>query len=403
MIISIYGIPRSGKDTFINKVIVKKGGAFHLRGSETLNKLSLNIFGLKFRQLDENKQNFIRIEFTKYAKELEKKFELVIVDGHYSFPEIDGYRVVFTQSDLDLYDAFFYLKRTGEEIIRNFNSDDKKDYSEQLLSKEKSEQWIEFEIQKMQQVIERVGKDFIVLDSNPLAVDYVCNFKKTSKEEALEIADLIKKQAGSRKIVLTDLDKTVSINDLTNDFIENSGLDSHFPKEVFRGDYYTPYQFKRFQNYLFNSTNYEEAICYSLDKLILNKSVINDLSRLKSSCCVVALTTGMVDAWSVKNNELKLFESIYGCSKTNPIVITPFIKMLIAKYLSQTTDVLAIGDSIIDLGMVLESKKGYIISMTKLDKRIINANENGIINKTIFQPPYSSFKYDFIKEEEIKW
>ena len=64
---------------------------------------------------------------------------------------------------------------------------------------------------------------------------------------------------------------------------------------------------------------------------------------------------------------------------------------------------MAIGDSVIDLGMVLEAKKGYLVSMTKLDKRIIKAYENREINKTIFQPPYSLFKYDFAKEETIRW
>ena len=404
MIISIYGIPRSGKDTFINKVIAKNGNAFHLKGSETLNELSFNFFDCKFRQLDDVRQEQIRVEFTKHAKELEKKYGLIIVDGHYSFPDGDKYRVVFTKADLELYDAFFYLKRTGEEIIRNFNSDNKKDYSEQLLSSEKSEAWMEFEIRWMQQEIENSDKDFIVLDSDPLSIDYVSNYKKTSRDIAEEIAGLIHKQANGRKVVLTDLDKTVSINDLTNDFIEHSGLDSHFPKVVFKGDYYTSYQFDRFHNYLFNSPNYNESIQYSLNRLVLNEHVINDLSKLKDDgSCVIALTTGMVDAWSIKNNELNLFENIYGCSKNNQIVITPFTKKLIAKHLSQKTDVLAIGDSVIDLGMILESKKGYIVSMTKLDKRIIKAYENGKVDKTIFQPPYSVYKYDFVKEEEVKW
>lgn len=41
--------------------------------------------------------------------------------------------------------------------------------------------------------------------------------------------------------------------------------------------------------------------------------------------------------------------------------------------------------------------------MTKLDKRIIACNETTQIADNIYQPKYSSFKYDFIKEGEIKW
>lgn len=404
MIVSAYGIPRSGKDTFIKQVITKKSGnAFHLKGSETLNELSFKFFNCKFRQLDENKQKQIRIEFTKYAKKLEKKYELVIVDGHYSFPDGDNYKVVFTKADLELYDAFFYLKKSGEEIIRNFNSDDKKDYSEQLLSIEKSEAWMEFEIQDMQQVVENAEKDFIVLDSDSASIDFVCNYKKTAKEVALEVSKSIFAMTHGRKIVLSDLDKTVSINDLTNDFIEHSGLDSLFPKAIFKGDYYTSYQFYRFHMFLLGSLNYDESIHHSLNRLHLNKHVIHDLLKMKDSCCVIALTTGMVDAWSIKNSEMNLFENIYGFSKYNSIVITPLIKKLVAKYLSKNADVMAIGDSVIDLGMLLEANKGYIVSMTKLDKRIIKAYESGKIYKTLFQPPYSEFKYDFLKEEEIQW
>lgn len=403
MIISVYGIPRSGKDTFIDKVLNKNNSTFHLKGSERLNELSLDLFGNSFSQLDENKQSQIRIEFTKYAKNLEKKYNLVMVDGHYSFPSDHGYKVVFTKADLELYDAFFYLKRTGEEIFRNFNSDVKKDYSKHLLSCVKSEEWIEFEISNMQKEIECADKDFIVLDSDSLSSDFVFNFKRTSEDIAEQIACSIKEKANGRAVVLSDLDKTVSINDLTNDFIQNSGLDPHLPKVIFKGDYYTSYQFVKFHKFLLSSQNYEESIKYSLGRLELNQHIIEDLLRLKSDCCIIGLTTGMVDAWNIKNKDLKLFEKIYGYGIGAPIVITPLIKKLVAKYLSRDFVVMAIGDSIIDLGMILESQKGYLVSMNKLDKRIIKAHEDGKINKTVFQPTYSTFKYDFVKEEDVKW
>ena len=403
MIIAIYGIPRSGKDTFINELLNRKSNAFHVKGSELLNELSFKLFNCKFRQLDNNKQEVLRIEFTKQVKALENKYDLIVVDGHYSFPSSDGFKTVFTKSDLELYDAFFYLKRSGEEIIRNYNSDSKKDYSEYLLSKEKSEEWIEYEIRNMQNVVENNDKDFIVLDSDSASFGFVCNFHQTSSSIANDIAKDIKRTANGKNIVLADLDKTISIDDLTNDFIEHSNLNPLFPKIVFKGDYYTPYQFYRFHNYLLDSTNYNDSIQYSLDKMVLNNSLVNDLFNLKKNSCIVAITTGMVDAWQIKNNSLKLFNKIYGFTKTNKVIVTPLIKRLIAKFLSSSEKVMAIGDSIIDLGMILEANKGYLVSMKKLDKRIVSACESGKIQKTVFQPHYSTFKYNFAKEEEIKW
>ena len=44
-----------------------------------------------------------------------------------------------------------------------------------------------------------------------------------------------------------------------------------------------------------------------------------------------------------------------------------------------------------------------LIQLFDIFDSIIKAYENGEIVKTIFQPLYSAFKYDFVKEEEIKW
>ena len=79
------------------------------------------------------------------------------------------------------------------------------------------------------------------------------------------------------------------------------------------------------------------------------------------------------------------------------------IKKLVSKYLSYHYKVIAIGDSVIDLGMVLEADKGYLVAMTKLDKRIIAQYDKGNINKTLMQPKYSKYKYNFVEEKEIKW
>ena len=403
MIISIYGIPRCGKDTFIKEIINKKKRSFHLKGSETLNDLSTERFGVKFKSLNEAQQNLIRIAFTEYAKSLDQKYDLVIVDGHYSFPNDSSFEKVFTKADLLLYDAFFYLKRTPEEISRNFYSGDKKDYEKYLLSSDYVKSWIEFEISNMKQEVEGIEKDFIVLDSDSFSCDYVCSFSKRAKEIALDIVDNIRNLAKNRSVVLTDLDKTVSINDLTDDFIEKSNLDSHFPKKIFSGDYYTSYQFTLFHNYLMTSSDFEEAIGNSLNKLILNNKLLNDLRELRKESVIIAITTGMADAWMRKNEEIRLFDKIYGFTKENSLIITPFIKRLVSRYLSKTNKTLAIGDSIIDLGMVTEANKGYLVSMIKLDKRIISAHNGGEIKNHIFQPPYSIFKYDFFKEDDIKW
>ena len=403
MIISVYGIPRSGKDTFIGKILTGNADAYHLQGSKTLNEIATEQFGCKFRELTASQQNDVRILFTRRAKELETQHDLVIVDGHYAFPRDNGYQSVLTDADLHLYDAFFYLKTSGAEIARNFNSDDKRDYTEHLLSADKVEEWIDFEIGNMQPIVESQGKDFVVLDSDEAAVGFVCRFAKTSEQIAQDVADKIAATAKGKNIVLTDLDKTVSINDLTDDFMRSANIAPDFAKTVFAGDYYTRYQFQVFHERLASAPNYAEAVRNALDKLVINDNLIKDLFAMKEKGCVVALTTGMKDAWAEKNKDLQLFDAIFGYGKQERLVITPLIKKLVAKCLTKRCEVVAIGDSVIDLGMLTAADKGYLLAMNKLDKRIIFQYDKGNIAKTLFQPKYSTFKYDFTKEEEITW
>lgn len=403
MIIAIYGISRSGKDTFISEVVSKRAHSFHLKGSSKLNEIAYNKYDCSFKELNSLKQREIRIDFTNYAKRLESAYSLVLVDGHYSFPSGTDFNTVFTKEDLELYDAFFYLKRTPEEISRNFRNGNKDNYASFLLDKVKCEEWINFEIDNMKVAVESANKDFIVLDSDSISSSFVAAFENKSSECARKIADEIIAMASGGKVVLTDLDKTVSINDLTDDFMAKANLDSRFPKVVFKGDYYTLYQFYKFHNWLVNIPNYDEAVLHSLKHLIMNEHVLNDLYNLKKDACVIALTTGLADVWDKMNQELNVFDKIYGFRKKSQLLITPLIKKLIARYVALQYETIAIGDSIIDLGMLSESTKGYFVSMTKLDKRVIAYNEIAQISKNIYQPKYSSFKYDFIREGELKW
>ena len=403
MIVAIYGIPRSGKDTFINEIIKRKTNSYHLKGSENLNRIANKFYNCSFKELGTEKQIIIREEFIKYAKSIEKNYDFIIVDGHYSFPVEGQYKTVFTDYDLNLYDAFFYLNRNPDEIIRNYESGEKKEYKEYLLSAESIFKWEEFEISEMKDRVEAIDKDFIILDSDSLATDFVCEYKNTSKSIAISIANSIKEEASNKRIILTDLDKTLSINDLTDDFMINSGLNLKKPKSIFKGDFYTSYQFYSFHKFLLSSKNYDESIQYAVDRIRLNQELIDDLNNYRNGCYVVGITTGILDAWNKLNEKNNLFNCAFGKNNTYDTIITPLIKKLIAKYLAKDSDVMAIGDSIIDIGMLMEAKKGYLISMNKLDKRIIDIYEKKGLKSNIYQLSYSNYKYDFLKEDSLKW
>jgi len=399
MIISIYGISRSGKDTLIKK-ITNCCDAYHLEGSKTLNIISNKKYNLMFKELSQNKQDEIRKDFAKYAKTKENDYEFVIVDGHYSFPHENGYKKVFTEEDLSLYDSFFYLKRSSEEIKRNYNAGDKKDYNSVLTSSEKIDEWIGYEIENMRVEVENIMKDFIIINSDEFAVECVINHKKTSFNIAMEIVKDIQKKNKNKKIILSDLDKTISENDITNNLIDKLRLNLDYTKVIFDNNIYTEYQFYRFHTWLKSSIMYDEKIKTLVNDVIINNDLSNDIKKCKSDYFVIGITTGLDKAWNEINYKFMLFDSIYG--NYNNIPMTPFIKKLVCRLLVQKYEVIAIGDSIIDLEMLKESCKGYLVSWNKIDSRIENMYIEGKIGKDMYQPIYSKCKYNWtLKTEKI--
>ena len=77
MKIAVYGISKSGKDYFINRVIDNSSNsAFHFKGSSNLDLISRRIYSLPFSKLDHNKKREVRIQFTQDVSELEKFFNM---------------------------------------------------------------------------------------------------------------------------------------------------------------------------------------------------------------------------------------------------------------------------------------------------------------------------------------
>ena len=413
MKIAIYGVSRCGKDYLIEKTVEKmEGNLVHIKGSETLNTLALKRFGIKFKLLDEKSQEILRKEFTILIKDMEKKYENIVVDGHFSFPDGDGFKTVFTQEDLNLYDAFFYLNKSAELIRDNCMRNDKKQFEEFLNSEENINNWKRFEIENMKKEVVSQNKDFIILDdSTTTSAEFISEYiKKDWRTVTITkkiINSLKEKIKNCDEIVLTDLDKTLSIDDLTNDFVKYSNLEGKKIKNIFSGDYYTTYQFYKFHNYLALSKDFNCAVDYAIGKIGYNTALIKELENKKPGTAIIGITTGMADAWNKINKKLKILDSLIGKStfKIDGIdtYITPQIKGMVANELKNLgKKVLSVGDSYIDLEMLTLSHRGYLVAMLKLDKRIEKRVEY-LKDKNIAQLNFNKFKYEKIREVNTIW
>ena len=122
MKLAIYGVSRAGKDYLIKNVIAHLQEttlltAIHIEGSKTLNTLAQEMFQKTFKSLDESNKNTLREKFTEIVNRKNSEYDLVLVDGHYSFIDGDSYKVVFTEQDENVYDHFFYLDTPSEMIV----------------------------------------------------------------------------------------------------------------------------------------------------------------------------------------------------------------------------------------------------------------------------------------------
>ena len=206
----IYGLPCAGKDYLLSRMPFLQ----HIKGSEWLNTQSDN----RFRELSKEEQNDLRRQFIRYVNGIGTGN--VIVDGHYAFPEGGGYRQAFTDSDGDCYDVFVYLDTPVDIIHERIQSSDKNAiYSHLTISELQA--WRDHEVSELFGEVLKRGKEFILLDDD---VESIIRFMKgladgsvlTAPQVSRMNADkVINAASGKRRIVLSDGDKTLTVEDLT--------------------------------------------------------------------------------------------------------------------------------------------------------------------------------------------
>jgi len=271
-------VSRSGKDYLIKKIVSFLNDycqikTCHLEGAKILNELSNRKFGCSFKYLSEPKKETLRKKFTCLINETELENQLVIVDGHYSFIKDDGYQVVFTESDRDVYDSFFYLD-TPSKLIVQYSRDSEGEKKNISITKDDIFKWKSYEKRELTSVCDALEKELIILDEDTESClqfikSYVTNYetKYCCKTIAKKLVDKIPEEiANKNEVIIFDCDKTVSQNDVTYDYCCNLGISAHKLKNIFRNDRYTSYQFFKVES-LYRACSHDEINQASLDAL----------------------------------------------------------------------------------------------------------------------------------------
>jgi Archaeal adenylate kinase len=407
MIIAIYGLPTSGKNYLIEELKNRFADMKHIGGSEYLNKESKEKFGLPFRELPDEEKDRLRKAYSKDLKE--QTDELIVIDCHHAFPNKENVpERVF--SDIGCYDKVIYLDTSAstiwERIQNNQNNPKNKIYNH--LTQEDIEEWKTMEITELRKECFEKNKDFIIFDEDmPNILRFLEMLVKNEDiTDAFKIASIIantiiQNSKGKKTICLLDCDRTISSNDITDKYLEETRQDPLTLEKLFENGKYSTYQMWKNADTNSKIINYEEACKSASEYVILNTDLIEDMKNIPDAF-IVGLTSGLSQSWNMIRDTNSFPDVIIGGSNTSTekIVVSDMCKGFVSKLLREAGKfVIAVGDSMTDILMLEWADEGFVISEDKKSKSLqkyLKTNETGIR-----QPKYNKNKFEDVEVVEM--
>ncbi|MBQ7190053.1 MAG: AAA family ATPase [Kiritimatiellae bacterium] len=365
MKICVYGLPQSGKDTFIRKLTSL--GFEHLPGSRTLKTLALQEYQSEFSNLSENQKTLLRQKFITILQSMDGE-KRIVVDGHYCF----GNHIVFFPEEGIAYDVFIYLN-TPPSVIHERLQKSERNIQYASFSERQLEEWQRLEIRQLSKICFDNRREFIVLDSSTedsllfLEHFFLKYPSLSSLVKAQEIADNIKKNCGNnKKIAIFDCDKTVSSHDITVSVFEVANISVKFLKQLFYNEPYTQFQFWKLHRLYDNLDQYEKVLKDAVVQVDFNDFILAKMDELRNNGYkIFGLTSGITDAWKIINSRYRLFSDVYGG------ILSSAIKGYVVQILMESGfSVFACGDSTVDIFMLESASIGVIWAPGKIRETI---------------------------------
>ena len=365
---AVYGVSRSGKDYFIDALVeyfsARGKRLYHVKGSETLNKIALESYGVKFNQCDEIRKCTLRERFVERINEMESAYQYVVVDGHYAFfdDKKDLYSVC-SESDINCYDKFFYLDSDPNLIVERMRNSSGSKFNDHL-TEANIRDWQNYEIERFTDDLLKQDKELhIVRYEDESALQYVFDCvtkdKFNSKSIARAMVDNI--NLHSDCVILTDCDKTLSYEDSANLALEYVKRPKTKLKEIFKGDRYSNFQMLQGNAYCEDIRLFtEDSMNYVVDKITPNRKLIDHLLELHE-IPIIGITAGRGDLWQRILQKFGLQIPVLAHGET---IVSKYVKYFVVKELqSRGIFVIAIGDSLLDSLMLEQANKSYMVTL----------------------------------------
>lgn len=361
--ICIVGINCSGKSTLLEKLKDLLPHFKIIEGSQALCEIG-RIDKQMLKNLDEANKDRLRKEF---LANLESTNENVIVSGHYSFLNENATFEIAMKEDVRFYDLILFLDSDNEVIHQRMQNRDNKNISLESIQK-----WNDFELQGLQIECKKHNVFFSAIDSNASDVGSFIEFFRTNKtkldpKEIFE--DFMKTHTSSlmQTIILTDCDGTLDNKDAVKEFYKIKAVcDFKVPNAFHNHRFYGFYQFFRLTKKRLEipEKTFLQAVKLAADSM---RPHINLIEMLHSSnTSVIAISAGIRQIWSDVFARLEVPFHIIANDRES--IITQDCKAYFAKELTNLGyKVIALGDGLVDIGMLEYATQPILIESNKKD------------------------------------
>ncbi|KAF2161928.1 hypothetical protein M409DRAFT_27654 [Zasmidium cellare ATCC 36951] len=387
-IIGLYGLPGSGKSTILDNLRADPSYSNFLiiEGSAVIAKLVEG--GLDaFKRLGEHEKDSIRRGATeKIRDECLEQNKNAVVAGNFSFwnDVARDYAEVWTDSDAKVFTHVIYLAVDGEKLA-GFVEQDESRPDRGLKPADQLDYWRDEEISQLKKHCADNSKDVMfktvtqgmnsTLDEVKQLIDGRNHDEKSNRDRVAATlkAALEPLSPALDAVLLIDGDKTLAPHD-TGALLQKQIIGPGPRKDPLPGIFNTHgYTFTGFREAAmeYEKEGSDAHFIGECEKVVrrvkMHPEFVYLLQQVAGSQSVRALvvTSGLRIIWErvLEQAELSHVVRAIGGGREKDYVVTPKIKAMIARVLKENgLYVLALGDSVIDLPMLLQADEAIVVT-----------------------------------------
>jgi uracil phosphoribosyltransferase/adenylate kinase/phosphoserine phosphatase len=435
-LIAIFGLPGSGKTHLLNhlqQTLSSQHFAF-FEGSSVIAKIMHNKGGIDaFHRLSDANKLIEREKAIKcIVDECTASGKIGVMSGHCIFwkegkPLPDA---VLTVKDLQAFTHVLYLDVEPQTIQERAEAD--RSRNRQVCSVKHLQKWAEQEKCNLRGALIEHGFLYATVKGGAMVMqkkveDFIMDFAKHDEQvntiRALDHLDsCLSRSTPIETMWVIDGDKTLTAVDtgdvLWREVLNKDNLPIENPVNMFfNNTKLAKYSYTAFRQVALMHSDHSpedfKDLCHeAADKVSINQIFLDYFNHNmhEQHIGVVVITCGLAPLWRrvLDNAGLQRIPVIGSGQISHGFVVTPEVKTAIVQRLQQAyhMNVWAFGDSPLDLGMLKQAERAYVVVVDEknrsksMEKELFSALQNGLKANQIVLPHTNPPRLDFVRLPE---